>query len=244
MESSDIIFDTSSDAEALSRKVANWLLELARGKNGAFAVALSGGTTPKRLYERLAGDPYIEVFPWTRVHWFWGDERFVPADDPQSNYRMVREAMLSKAPIPEANIHRIVCEDISLAEAAARYERDIKSFYGGDRIEPSRPIFDVTLLGLGPDGHTASLFPGSAVLQEQTRWVAPVLDPELGPRITLTYPTLNSSREVAFLVEGSGKRPIIEKFRQGDRTLPATRVQPQGALRVFTDKAACPEGIA
>lgn len=244
MESRDILFDTSPDAEALSRKVADWLLDLTRSKNGRFAIALSGGTTPKRLYERLAEAPYLEVFPWTRVHWFWGDERFVPMDDPQSNYRMVREAMLSKAPIPAANVHPIVCEGFGLVEAATRYERELKSFHGADRLDPARPIFDVTLLGLGPDGHTASLFPRSAALQEQMRWVAPVSDSELGARITLTYPALNSSREVAFLIEGAGKQPILESFRKGDRSLPATRVQPVGGLRVFTDKAAFPEGTS
>ena len=115
MESAGIIFDVSSDAEALSHKVAKWLLDLARAKNGTFAVALSGGTTPKRLYERLAAAPYLEVFPWARVHWFWGDERFVPADDPQSNYRMVRETLLAKAPIPTTNVHPVICEGINLA---------------------------------------------------------------------------------------------------------------------------------
>jgi 6-phosphogluconolactonase len=244
MKSNGIVFDISSDAEALSHNVAKWFLDLARAKSGAFAVALSGGTTPKRLYQRLAASPYLEALPWQHIHWFWGDERFVSADDPQSNYRMVREAMLAKAPIPQANIHRVVCDGISLAEAATRYEHEIKSFYGRDKIEQSQPIFDVTLLGLGPDGHTASLFPGSSVLQEQTRWVAPVSDSELGPRITLTYPALNSSREVAFLIEGEGKRLILKNFRQRDRILPATRVQPTGALRVFTDKAAFPEGIS
>lgn len=239
-ESTDIKFDVSPDADTLALKVAEWLLAAVRAKNAPFAIALSGGSTPQRLYQRLATSPYQESFPWSLVHWFWGDERYVPADDPQSNYRMVNEALLSRAPISSTNIHRIVTEGLGLAEAAASYERVLKSYYRADRIDPSRPIFDVTLLGLGPDGHTASLFPGSETLQEQSRWVAAVADSRMGQRITLTYPALNSSRQVAFLVEGSEKREILARFRRGDRTLPATRVRPAGTLRVFTDKAAVP----
>jgi 6-phosphogluconolactonase len=243
-ESTDIKFDIAPDAEALALKAAEWLLDTARAKSSPLAIALSGGSTPRRLYRHLASPPYREAFPWSQVHWFWGDERFVPADDPQSNYRMVRETLLSQVPIPPSNVHRVVTDGLGLAEAAASYEREIKSFYGADRIDPARPIFDVTLLGLGPDGHTASLFPGSVTLQEQSRWVAAVSDSQLGPRITLTYPALNSSRQAAFLIEGDEKREILGRFRQGDRTLPATRVRPAGALWVFTDKAALPESAA
>ena len=144
-------------------------------KEGVFAVALSGGSTPRRLYEHLAGPPYRDAFPWSRTHWFWGDERFVPHGDAQSNYRMVREALLSRAPIPAINIHPIPTEGVSPEAAAVTYERELKSFYGAKRLDAARPLFDVTLLGLGPDGHTASLFPGTAVLAERDRWVAAVV---------------------------------------------------------------------
>jgi 6-phosphogluconolactonase len=191
-----------ADPEALARRVADWLLALATAKDERFAVALSGGSTPRRLYQLLAGPPYIEVFPWPRTHWFWGDERFGPADDQQSNYRMVREALLSRAPIPAANIHRIPTEGLSPDAASSAYERELKSFYGAERLDPARALFDVNLLGLGPDGHTASLFPGTAVLAERLRWVAAVAEAKSETRITLTYPALDRLRLAASLVAG------------------------------------------
>jgi 6-phosphogluconolactonase len=114
-----------ADSEALSRRVADWMLELARAKDGAFTVALSGGSTPRLLYQLLAGSPYRDEFPWSRTHWFWGDERFVPHDDTLSNYRMAREALLSRAPIPAINIHPIPTEGITPEEAAAVYEHEL-----------------------------------------------------------------------------------------------------------------------
>lgn len=231
-----------ADAEALSHRVADWLLEMATAKGGIFAINLSGGSTPRRLYERLAGRPHRETFPWSRTHWFWGDERFVPHDDARSNYRMVREALLSRVPIPAANIHAIPTEGISPGVAASAYERQLKSFYGAERLDPDRPLFDVTFLGLGPDGHTASLFPGTAVLAEQNRWVAAVVGVKSEPRITLTYPALESSRNAAFLVEGQEKHAILSRLCCGDKSLPAAHLRPVGALRIFADKAAMGEG--
>lgn len=230
--------ETLADAEALSHRVADWLLEMATAKDGIFAINLSGGSTPRRLYERLAGPPYRDTFPWSRTHWFWGDERFVPHDDALSNYRMVSEALLSRAPIPAINVHAIPTEGISPEAAASAYERQLKSFYGAERLDPARPLFDVTLLGLGLDGHTASLFPGTAVLAEQNRWVAAVVGAKSEARITLTYPALESSRNAAFLVEGKEKRAILKRLCRGDASLPAARLRPAGALRVFADKAA------
>ena len=154
-----------ADPADLARRVADWLLEAATAKEGTFAVCLSGGSTPQRLYEYLAVPPYSDRFPWSRTHWFWGDERFVPHDDARSNYRMVREALLSRAPIPAMNIHPIPTEGFSPDAAASAYERELKSFYGAGRLDPARPLFDLTLLGLGMDGHTASLFPDTAVLR-------------------------------------------------------------------------------
>jgi 6-phosphogluconolactonase len=227
-----------ADPEALARRVADWLLATAMAKDGIFAVALAGGSTPRRLYECLAGPPYRDAFPWSRTHWFWGDERFVPHDHPLSNYRMVREAMLSRAPVPTVNIHPIPTEGVSPEIAASTYERELKSFYGADRLAPARPLFDVTLLGLEADGHTASLFPGAAVLAERDRWVAAVVDAKPEPRITLTFPALESSRYAAFVVAGKEKRAIFERLRRGDADLPAAWIRPAGTLWFFGDAAA------
>jgi len=235
---SDARVEVLADPEALSRRVANWLLEVATTKDGAFTVALSGGTTPRALYQQLGKPPYRGSFPWARTHWFWGDERFVPHDDPLSNYRMVREALLSRAPIPPSNIHAIPTVGITPDEAASAYERELKSFYGAAHLDPARPLFDVTFLGLGPDGHTASLFPGSAVLAERERWVAAVLGAKSEARITLTYPVLESSRNAAFLIAGVEKRAALAQLRRGDDTLPAARLHPTGALYIFADAAA------
>lgn len=227
-----------TDAEALSRRVAAWLLELALAKEGTFAVCLSGGSTPQGLYERLAEAPYLDAFPWSRTHWFWGDERFVPRDDALSNYRMVRVALLSRAPVPANNIHAIPTEGLGPEMAAAAYQSELKSFYGAERFDSRRPLFDVNLLGLGPDGHTASLFPGNAVLAERAKWVAAVVGAKPEARITLTYPTLESSRHAAFLVAGDEKRAIFARLRRGDESLPAARLHPAGTLWMFADAAA------
>jgi 6-phosphogluconolactonase len=224
--------------EALARRVADWLLEMATTKDGAFAIALSGGSTPRRLYQLLAGSPYCDKFPWSRTHWFWGDERFVPHDDALSNYRMVREALLSRAPVPAINIHPIPTAGVTPDAAATAYERELKSFYGAERLDPARPLFDVTLLGLGPDGHTASLFPNTAVLVERDRWVAAVVGAKAEARITLTYPALESSRNAAFLVSGEAKRAMLDRLRRGDDSLPAARLHPTGTLWIFGDAAA------
>jgi 6-phosphogluconolactonase len=227
-----------ADPEALSHRAAAWLLELATAKGGIFAVCLSGGTTPQRLYERLAEPPYRNTFPWSRTHWFWGDERFVPHNDALSNYRMVRDALLARAPIPAMNIHPIPTEGLSPEMAASAYERELKTFYGAERLDPARPLFDVNFLGLGRDGHTASLFPGNAVLAERDKWVAAVVGAQPETRITLTYPVLESSRHAVFLVAGDEKRAIFKRLRLGDDSLPAVRLRPTGTLWLFGDTAA------
>jgi 6-phosphogluconolactonase len=233
-----------ADLDALSRRVADWMLEVATAKDDVFAVALSGGSTPRRLYQLLAGPPYRDNFPWSRTHWFWGDERFVPHDDALSNYRMVREVLFSRAPIPSINIHPIPTEGVGPEAAASDYERELKSFYGAERFNPARPLFDVTLLGLGPDGHTASLFPGTAVLAERDRWVAAVVGAKSETCITLTYPARESSQHAAFLVTGEDKRVIFGRLRRGDDNMPAARLHPTGMLRLFSDAAAAGETIA
>ena len=234
----DMSVEILADPEALADRVADWLLAEATVARGRFAVALSGGSTPRLLYERLSQPPYFEAFPWSRTHWFWGDERFVPHEDADSNYRMVHDALIEHAPIPHANIHAVVTEGTDPEAAANAYERTLKSFYGTDDLDPARPLFDVTLLGLGSDGHTASLFPNTDVLEEQGRWVAPVIGAKSKARITLTYPALESSQYVTFLVTGTEKAEILKRFCDGDPVLPASHLRPTGHRRIFADLAA------
>jgi 6-phosphogluconolactonase len=225
------------DAPAVARHAAKWLLEkLDRPARGTSAVCLSGGTTPRILYEILARSP----MPWKRIHWFWGDERFVPPADARSNYRMVQEALLARAPIPGENIHAIPTGLDTPAAAAAAYEDELKRFYGASTLAADRPLFDVTLLGVGADGHTASLFPGSPVLQERSRWAAAVPDARPEARVTLTYPALESSRDVAFLVTGAAKRAVMEEILGGTSNAPAARLRPAGRRHWFVDRAAAP----
>lgn len=233
-------FEILDDAEALARRAADFMVSVASTTAGEVAVALSGGSSPKRLYQRLAAPPWRDRFPWQRTHWFWGDERFVPKDDPRSNYHMAAEAMLSHVAVPAANLHPIPTEGTSPQAAADAYERTLRSFNDASRRAAGLPLFDIVLLGLGTNGHTASLFPGTSVLEERSRWVAAVEDPDAAPatRITLTYPALESGRHVAFLVTGAEKRAVLARIRGGDHTLPAARVHPVGTLCWFVDKAA------
>jgi 6-phosphogluconolactonase len=233
---------TFEDAETLAHHVAKWLCDLARASDRAFAVSLAGGSTPRRLYELLATPEIASRFPWSRVHWFWGDERFVPYDHPASNYRMARDAFLSRVHVPDDNINAIPTEGLSPEHAAAAYEATLKLFYEADTLAPDRPLFDVTLLGIGEEGHTASLFPGNLALRETQRWVVAVIGAMPEPRITLTYPALDSSRDVAFVVTGGGKRDVVARAQTGDRTIPAGLVRPVGRLHWFTDRAAAAEG--
>lgn len=233
------IFD---NAEALAHDVAEWLCGLAQASNRAFAVSLSGGSTPRHLYECLAQPPIAARFPWSRVHWFWGDERFVPHGHPDSNCRMAREAFLSHVPVPQDNIHAVPTEVLSPEQSAAAYETTLKRFYGADKLAPDRPLFDVTLLGIGDDGHTASLFPGQAALRETQRWAVAVIGAKSEPRITLTYPALDSSCDVAFVVTGKAKRDAVARAQAGDRAMPAAGVRPVGRLHWFTDRAAATAG--
>ena len=230
-----------ADPAALARHVAEWLTSTALAGRDVFRVSLSGGSTPKALYGLLASDAFVRRFPWERVHWYWGDERFVPHDHPDSNYRMTREAMLSRAPVPSANIHPVPADD-SPDDAALRYERTLQAAYGGAALDSSRPLFDITLLGLGPDGHTASLLPGEPVLEERRRWVAAVSHGRPEVRITMTYPAIDSSRHVAFLVAGKEKAAMVQAIRAGGSQLPAARVKPVGELIWFVDRAAAGQG--
>jgi 6-phosphogluconolactonase len=228
------------DRAMLARHVAEWITSAALEAKDTFRVSLSGGSTPKTLYQLLASDEFRNQFPWQRVSWYFGDERFVPYDSPDSNYRMVREAMFAKAPVPPDNIHPIPV-DGSPDDAARRYERTLQQACGATSLDPTRPLFDVTLLGLGPDGHTASLLPGEPVLEERKRWVAAVSHGRPEVRITLTYPAIESSRRVAFLVAGREKAAIFRDIRAGGSEVPAARVRPVGELFWFVDRAAAGE---
>jgi 6-phosphogluconolactonase len=233
-------FEILPDPAALARRVADWMTAAARTAKDTFRVSLSGGSTPKTLYELLASDEFRSRFPWQLVSWYWGDERFVPYDDPESNYRMTRAAMLAKAPVPRQNIHPVPT-DGTPQEAARRYEQTLQQAYGATVLDPARPLFDVTLLGLGPDGHTASLLPEDPVLEERERWVAVVSHGRPEIRITMTYPVIESSRRVAFLVTGREKAAVLKAIRAGGSQLPAARVRPLGELIWFIDRAAAGE---
>jgi 6-phosphogluconolactonase len=228
------------DPLTLARRVAEWMTDVAVAANGPFRVSLSGGSTPKALYGLLASDEFRHRFPWKLVSWYWGDERFVPYDNPDSNYRMAREAMLAKAPVPPENIHPVPV-DGAPEQAAERYERTLQKAYAAATLDRRRALFDLTLLGLGSDGHTASLLPGDAVLDERQRWVAVVSRGRPEIRITMTYPVIESSRRVAFLVAGQEKSAILRAIRAGTSLVPAARLRPTGDLFWFVDRAAAGE---
>jgi 6-phosphogluconolactonase len=236
--------DVSADFESLAHRVAQWVVDLACAAPGRFALALSGGSTPKRLYQMLAAAPLVEAMPWQRVHLFFGDDRFVAWDDPNSNYAMARDAMVAHVPIPAGNVHGIAFKGTA-ADAAHAYEAELKAFYGSDTLDPSRPLFDVVLLGMGPDGHTASLFPGKPALDMMDRWAVEVPEPGLNPfvpRVTLTYPALHSAKSTAFVAAGADKTAMMRRVFAGERELPSARIAPVGELVWFIDRAARGEG--
>jgi 6-phosphogluconolactonase len=208
------------------------------GAQGRFTVALSGGSTPKALYSLLASN--YAGFAWNRVFIFFGDERHVPPTDPESNYRMANEALLTKIAIPPENVFRVPAENPDAAAAAIEYETQIRRFFA---LKPGEfPRFDLILLGLGPDGHTASLFPDTAALDEQSRlvvanWVAKFKT----HRITFTFPVLNRAAEVIFLASGAEKADMVRQVLQGKNSsqLPSQRVQPtDGKLLWLLDETA------
>lgn len=229
---------TFAAPEQLANEVADWIVDRASASRGQFVFCLSGGETPRRLYELLAAPARRDRFPWERTHCFWGDERVVAHDDPRSNFHMAWEALLRHVPVRAENIHAVPTEGRSAAIGAAEYEAALKRFYGADMLNAGRPLFDLTLLGLGEDGHIASLFPGSPALAETERWAVGVTGAGALDRISLTYPALASSAATAFLVVGAPKRDVLSRLRAGDTTLPAARLQSAGAIFCFADRAA------
>jgi 6-phosphogluconolactonase len=233
-----------SDSVALAKTAAERILARITANTGRVAICLTGGSSPKQLYALLATDAYRSRIPWQRVHWFIGDERFVPANDPLHNMGMARRIFLD-ACAPAANIHPIPTDTGNADEAARRYESELKSFHGANELGSARPLFDVVLMGVGPDGHTASLFPDYPAIKETERWVVGVPQAHVEPfvpRVTLTLPALNSCREMLFEVAGSEKRAILTRVLAGEN-LPAHRAHSTGETIWLVDQAALPENF-
>jgi len=230
------------DSSELARVAAERLIARIAQNHGRVAVCLSGGSTPRQVYELLKLAPWKNQIPWHRVHWFMGDERFVPEGDPLNNMAVARHILLNSNSFA-ANIHPVKTAVESPAEAAALYEAELKSFYGADKLDPTLPLFDLVLLGIGPDGHTASLFPGDGALDDTEHWVVDVANANVAPfapRVTLTLPALASCRAMLFLIAGPEKRAILTRLLNGE-DLPATRARSIDETVWLVDEAALPE---
>lgn len=238
---------TVADPVALANAAAERVIARISENPGRVAICLTGGSSPQQLYQLLATDAWRSQIPWDRVHWFIGDERFVPADDPLNNMGVARKQFLDQC-APASNIHPIPTSTADPADSdrgAALYESELKSFYGADELDPDHPLFDLVLMGVGPDGHTASLFPGYPALDETRRWVVGVpkanVEPFV-PRVTLTLPTLASCREMLFEVAGADKRAVLTRVFAGEN-LPANRARSSGETVWLVDQAALPENF-
>ncbi len=231
-----------SDGEQLSHAAARYVVQVANealAEHGHFTIALSGGSTPKKLYSLLALEPYRNQIDWTKVEIFWADERCVPPDDAESNFHLAHEVMLSKLPIPAGQIHRMPADESDRVAASAAYEQELRRVFGTDGV----PNFDLIQLGLGPEAHTASLFPHQASLRETERLVMPVTVPKPPPpRLTLTPPVLNAANHILFLVTGAEKADAVRAVLEGDyqpEEYPAQIVHPtQGEVTWMLDTAA------
>ena len=234
-------FTRGADAEAISRAAAERIVDLANEcvtARGRFSVALAGGSTPRRVYELLAGDDLSPLIDWTKVHVFFGDERCVPPDHADSNYRMASESLLARVTLPAENVHRMTGEGDAVANARL-YEEELRTFFD----DADWPCFDLVLLGIGDDGHTASLFPGTAALEERQAWVAANWVEKFNSfRITLTAPAINHAAHVLFLVTGAAKAATLAEVVAGPRDphrLPSQLIQPAvGPVEWFVDDAA------
>jgi 6-phosphogluconolactonase len=224
------VFD---DVAALAHGTADLLCERAAGSGGLFVVALSGGSTPKPVYECLATPEFRDRVPWARVHWVIGDERFVPVGDPESNLGMIRRALFDHVPVPAENIHAIPTENTTPEQASAAHAAALERLR-----RPDGTLFDLNFLGMGDDGHTASLLPGQPVLQVRDRLVAPVPHGRDNVRITLTYPAIDASALVAFLVAGTGKRAMLNTILSGGASVPAAAVHAKGETVWLVDRLA------
>lgn len=233
----EVLPSPAAVAEAAGRIFAQAAAE-AVAKRGQFTVALSGGSTPEALYRWLVEPDHAGQVDWSRTHVFFGDERCVPPQDERSNYGKARETLLARVPLPSEHVHHIAGE-LPPEEGAAQYARELAQHFGAQDL----PRFDLILLGMGDDGHTASLFPGMPALEERERWAVSTDVPEYVrphvPRVTLTFPVLNAARRVLFLVTGQGKAARVAEVLSGASTLPAVRVRPvDGELVWLLDEAA------
>jgi len=231
-----------ADPVELARMAADRVIARISANAGRAAICLTGGSSPQQLYQLLATDTYRSRIPWDHVHWFIGDDRFVAADGPLNNMAMARRLFLD-ACAPEDTIHPIPTDAADPEDAALRYESELKSYYGSGRLNPDRPLFDLVLMGVGPDGHIASLFPGYPALDETERWVVGVPQANVEPfvpRVTLTLPVLASCREMLFEAAGADKRAILTRVFDGE-DLPANRVCAAGDTVWLIDQAAMPE---
>jgi 6-phosphogluconolactonase len=235
---------TVAGLAALATAAADRVLAKMAANGGRIAICLTGGSSPKQLYQLLATDAYRSTIPWDRVHWFIGDERFVPATDPLNNMAMARRIFLDQC-APASNIHPIPTDADDPDASAECYAGELKSFYGAEELDPARPLFDIVLIGVGPDGHTASLFPGYPAIEESRRWVVGVpkanVEPFV-PRVSLTLPALACCREMLFEVSGPDKRAILTRVFAGEN-LPANRAQSIGETVWLVDKSALPENF-
>lgn len=244
MQSVDPTIQTFADPNSLTHAAVIRFVQIAREAiktRDQFTVALSGGSTPKALYALLATQPWQNQIDWNQVHLFWGDERHAPPNDPGSNFRMTQEQLLSKVTIPQENVHRIKAENVDAQAAAAEYEQELKHFF--QLSDHEFPRFDLVLLGMGANGHTASLFPGTDAVHEQSRLVvAPWVEELNSDRITLTPSVINNAAEIIFFVTGTEKaatlKAVLEGQYQPDR-LPAQIIRPaQGQVVWMVDQAA------
>lgn len=232
------------DAEALALAAAERVMARIAANPGRIAICLTGGSSPKKLYQLLGSDAWRGRIPWDRVHWFIGDERFVPESDPLNNMAIARATFLDRN-APADHIHPIPTTAANPDASAEAYARELKAFYGAENLDPARPLFDLVLMGAGPDGHTASLFPGYPAVEETARWVVGVPKANVAPfvpRVSLTLPALASCHEMLFEIAGHDKQPILTRLLNGE-TLPAVRARSNGETVWLVDQAALPEGI-
>ncbi len=236
---------TVADPAALAKTAAERVIARIDENPGRIAICLTGGSSPKALYQLLATPDYRQRIPWDRIDWFIGDERLVPRKDALHNMNMARQAFLDRC-APAANVHPIATDTADLKDpdvSAALYENELMAFYGAEQFDPQRPLFDLVLLGIGPDGHVASLFPGYPAVEETRRWVVGVpkanVEPFV-PRVSLTLPALASCREMLFEVSGESKRAILTRLFAGEN-LPANRARSLGETVWLIDRAALPE---
>lgn len=233
-----------ADPEALAQGAAERVMARIAANPGRIAICLTGGSSPKKLYQLLDSDAWRSKIPWDRVHWFIGDERFVPESDPLNNMAVARATFLDRN-APAGHIHPIPTTEADPDASASAYARELHAFYGSEQLDPARPLFDLVLMGAGPDGHTASLFPGYPEIEETKRWVVGVPKANVAPfvpRVSLTLPALASCREMLFEIAGHDKQPILTRLLNGE-TLPAVRARSNGETVWMVDQAALPEEI-